>query len=209
MPPSASATPPTQTTQRVPNFSSKPIFCGVDDWTGEATKAGLTLVAALVGQARAQAPPVRQQLEPGAGSAVAGVAARGATRAPSSAFTLASSCRNRLRSVMLLDQGDNADDRRSQQQQHDQNEQAVHRSPRPQIAIASLECGVAHPTPGRGGTARLLRQDSPGRWSRWRRPCGRRGRATDRQATRCGYWASPSARRDAAPARCRSRRAAD
>ena len=106
------------------------------------------------------------------------------------------------------DQGDNADDRRSQQQQHDQSEQ-VHRSPRPPIAVASLECGVAHPTPGRGGTARLLRRDSPGRWSRWRRPCGRCGQATGRQATRCGYWASPSARRAAAPGRCSPRRAAD
>src|SRR5580692_3713540 len=39
MPPSASATPPTQTTQRVPNFSSKPIF-GADDGAGGEDETG-------------------------------------------------------------------------------------------------------------------------------------------------------------------------
>src|ERR1700722_3818792 len=40
MPPSASATPPTQTTQRVPNFSSKPIACGVGDWADVGGESG-------------------------------------------------------------------------------------------------------------------------------------------------------------------------
>src|SRR5271154_6400239 len=103
MPPSASATPPTQTTQRVPNFSSKPIFCGVDDWTDAGDESGTDVGggAGGAGEGAGSAGATTIGAGAGAGSAFAGVAARGATRAPSSAFTLASSCRNRLRSVML------------------------------------------------------------------------------------------------------------
>src|ERR1700688_5206135 len=102
MPPSASATPPTQTTQRVPNFSSKPIFCGVDDWTDAGDESGTDVGGGVGGAGEGAGSAGATTIVVGAGSAVAGVAARGATRAPSSAFTLESSCRSRLRSVTLL-----------------------------------------------------------------------------------------------------------
>src|ERR1700722_1081550 len=102
MPPSASATPPTHTTQRVPNFSSKPIFCGADDCTGEGDDSGTDVGGGVAGAGEGVGSAGAQTIVAGAGAGSAGVAARGATRAPSSAFTLELSCRNRLRSVMLL-----------------------------------------------------------------------------------------------------------
>src|ERR1700685_600518 len=100
MPPSASATPPTQTTQRVPNFSSKPIACGVDEWTSVGGESGTDGGGAGEGFGSAGATPIVAGA--GAGSAVAGVAAPAATRAPSSAFILVYGCRHRLRSVLFL-----------------------------------------------------------------------------------------------------------
>src|SRR5580704_19590769 len=104
MPPSASATPPTQTTQRVPNSSSKPIFCSVDDWTGEGDESGTDVGCGLggAGEGVGSIGAATIGAGAGAGSALAAVAAPATTRECSIAYTLASSCRNRLRSVMLL-----------------------------------------------------------------------------------------------------------
>ena len=205
MPPSASATPPTQTTQRVPNFSSKPIFGG-DGGAGGGGESGTAVGDRAGGSGggegcrRCNNSWSRRRLRRCRRRSAA-------TTAPSSAFTLASSCRNRSRSVMLLI-------RATMPMTGAASSSSTIKTNKPSIGAPARksplrECGAAQSTPGRAGTARLLRQDSPGRWSRWRRPCGRRGRATGRRATRCGYWASPSARRGAAPARCRARRAAD
>src|SRR6202030_4015337 len=191
MPPSASATPPTQTTQRVPNFSSKPIF-GEDDGTGDGGESGTAVGVGAGGSGGGEGPAGAATAGAGGGSVVAGAAARATTCVCSSAFTLASTCRSRLRSVMLLIKATmpmiGAASSSSTIKTNTSIGAPARKSP-------LRECGAAQSTPGRGGTARLLRQDSPGRWSRWRRPCGRRGRAIDPQATRYEYWASPSARR--------------
>src|ERR1700722_13087678 len=99
MPPSASATPPTQTTQRVPNFASKPIFGGDGGAGGESgTAVGVRAGGSGGGEGSAGAITAGA----GVGSVAAGAAVRATTCVCSSAFTLASTCRNRLRSVMLL-----------------------------------------------------------------------------------------------------------
>src|SRR5580704_17476310 len=103
MPPSASATPPTQTTQRVPNFSSKPIFCE-DDGTGDGGDSGTAVGNRTggCGGGEGSAGAATAGAGGGAGRAANDAAAPPATCAASTAFTLASSCRSRLRSVMLL-----------------------------------------------------------------------------------------------------------
>src|SRR5580700_9526962 len=98
MPPSASATPPTQTTQRVPNFSSKPIAWGADGWTGVGGDSGTDGSGEADGAGVSVGSTGAATIGPGVG---AGLGAGGGPPAPAAArsniLIRASSCRNSLR----------------------------------------------------------------------------------------------------------------
>src|SRR5215471_14865357 len=65
---------------------------------------------------------------------------------------------------------------------------------------------AARAIPARAGTGRPHRRSRRVRSRRSPPPCGRRGRARGRRAPPGGYWASPSPRRGAVPARSPIRR---
>src|ERR1700685_415210 len=93
MPPSVSATPPTQTTQRVPKRSSKPIARGVDDWTGVGGESGTDGGGDVDGAGSTDAATIGAGADLGVGGGTPAPAA-----ARSNILSRASSCRNSLRS---------------------------------------------------------------------------------------------------------------
>src|SRR3984957_5787667 len=99
MPPSASATPPTQTTQRVPNFSSKPIACGVGDWAGVGGESGTDGGGDINGAGVGVGSTGAATIGVGAGADLGvGGGTPAAAAARSNFFNRSSSCRSSLRS---------------------------------------------------------------------------------------------------------------
>ena len=132
MPPSASATPPTHTTQRVPKRSSKPIGFGGDGKAGD-TGGGGTEVGCGGGRrwrfCRRGGFRWRRR-----GLWRQEVSRRQATLQHHYPKV------ETLQQVAELDRHDqcnNGDDREGQRRQHDQHDPVEHRSPR-EIAVASL-----------------------------------------------------------------------